>query len=66
MKYIADYPLTELKLIYHLLHLQFPHHAELIGSQFIHELQVHLQAQARGEGVDVDNHGQWSQWLKNK
>ncbi len=63
MKTLKNYPLTELKLIYHLLYLQLPSHTELIDSEILQDLQHHLLLQAEQEGVDISQPTSWAQWL---
>ncbi len=58
-----DYALSELKLIYRLLHAQLPQNTQLMDSQWLEDLQVYLQRQAAKEGVDVSLHAQWATWL---
>jgi hypothetical protein len=64
MKSLAEYPVEELKLIYHLLHTQIPQHTQLIGSDLLQDLQDYLLQQAKNEGVDVAVHKQWNSWLQ--
>ena len=63
MKTLAQYDLEELKLIYRLLHSHLQDEIELMDSQLLHDLQRHLQEQARADGVDVSVHAQWATWL---
>jgi hypothetical protein len=65
MKSLDEYALTELKLVYHLLHSQLPEHLALMDSQLLHDLQTYLQQQAREAGVDVSLHSEWAAWLNN-
>lgn len=58
-----EYPLSELKLIYRLLHASLQTHPELMDSQLLHDLQTALQRRAREEGVDVSAHAKWAAWL---
>lgn len=60
---LDDYPLDDLKSIYRILHAQLPEHMELMDSEFLQDLQTHLQVRARAEGVDVSLHAQWSTWI---
>lgn len=64
MKKLTEYPVEELKLIYHLLHTQIPQHTRLISSDLLQDLQDYLLQQARDEGVDVAVHKQWNSWLQ--
>lgn len=59
------YPLSELKLIYRVLHGQLGGHPDLLDAQFFEDLQRHLQKAAQAEGVDVSHHGSWDAWLGN-
>ena len=54
---VDEYNLGELKLVYRLLHNQLPKQPALMDSQLLHDLQIHLQQQARADGVDVSSHG---------
>ena len=63
-KSIEDYPLTELKGIYRVLHTQLPEHPELMDSDLLQDLQRLLQLQASAEDVDVTLHAQWAAWLQ--
>ena len=62
---VDEYNLGELKLVYRLLHNQLPKQPALMDSQLLHDLQIHLQQQARADGVDVSSHGEWAAWLNN-
>lgn len=66
MKTLKDYPITELKLIYNLLHTQLPIHTELMDSELLQDLQHQLLLQASSEGVDVSLHADWASWLGKK
>ncbi len=63
MKNLADYSLSDLKLVYQLLHQRLPENPMLMDSELLHDLQTYLQQQASQAGVDVSLHGQWSNWL---
>lgn len=63
MKTLTGYDLDELKLIYRLLHSHLQNEIDLMDSQLMHDLQRHLQEQARADGVDVSVHAQWATWL---
>jgi hypothetical protein len=63
MKTIAEYSLSELKLIYNLLHANVQSHFELMDSELLSDLQSHLQLMAKKEGIDVTHHAQWKAWL---
>ena len=66
MKTLKDYPLRELKLVYHLLYTQLPTHTELIDSELLQDLQHHLLLQASSEGVNVSLHTDWATWLNRR
>ncbi len=66
MKTIADYSITELKLIYNLLHANVSSHFELMDSELLSDLQKHLQNAASREGIDVTHHAHWQAWLDNQ
>lgn len=55
----------ELKLIYRVLHQHLAEHPELMDTDFLIELQSHLQRRAKAEGVDVSDHGAWDRWIGN-
>ncbi len=65
MKNLAEYPLSELKLIYSLLHLQIIDQPALMDSDLLHDLQRFLQSQATQNNVDVSTHSEWAAWLSN-
>lgn len=65
MKNLNDYPLSELKLIYSLLHSQVIETPELMDSDLLHDLQKYLQSQATQDQVDVSTHSEWANWLAN-
>ena len=56
----------DLKLVYRSLHAHLMEHVELMDSRFFGELQQHLQALARKEGVDLADHAAWDRWLGNE
>jgi hypothetical protein len=60
-----DYPLSEQKLVYRILHQHLIEHPQLMDSDFLHDLQRSLQQQAQAVGVDVSDHGAWDEWLGN-
>ncbi len=66
MKAITDYPITELKLIYGILHANVQAHFDLMDSELLSDLQQHLQNTAAEEGIDVTHHTQWKAWLDNE
>ena len=63
MTNLNDYPLSELKLIYSLLHSQVLEQPALMDSQLLHDLQTFLQSQASQDNVDVSTHSEWAAWL---
>ncbi|VAW96831.1 hypothetical protein MNBD_GAMMA22-1225 [hydrothermal vent metagenome] len=63
MKAITDYPISELKLIYRVLHSQIQENFELMDSSLLQDLQTSLQSLATKDGVDVSLHSDWSAWL---
>jgi len=63
MKNLDAYPISELKLIYSILHSQVLEKPDLMDSDLLHDLQSFLQSQATKDSVDVSDHGQWDVWL---
>jgi len=63
MKTIDNYSISELKLIYSILHSQVLEYPNLMDSDLLQDLQSFLQAQATKNSVDVSDHGQWDDWL---
>jgi len=63
MKSLDAYALSELKLIYSILHSQILEQPGLMDSDLMHDLQTFLQAAATKDGVDVSDHGAWDAWL---
>jgi len=57
--------LSDLKLVYRVLHANLRDNLELLDCRFLDELQARLQEQARSEGVDVGDHSAWDAWLGN-
>jgi len=57
------FEVTDLKLVYRVLHAHLMEHPELMDSAFFHRLQTHLQAKARADGVDITDHAAWARWL---
>lgn len=64
MKNLDAYAMSELKLIYSILHSQVLDHPNLMDSDLLQDLQTFLQSQATQDSVDVSDHGQWDDWLK--
>ena len=65
MKNLTEYSLSELKLIYSLLHSQVLEQPALMDSNLLQDLQSFLQTQATQENVDVSTHAEWAAWLNN-
>ena len=63
MKTLDTYAISELKLIYSILHSQVLEHPGLMDSDLLQDLQTFLQSQATKDNVDVSDHGQWDDWL---
>ena len=63
---MTDYPLTERKLVYRVLHGSLTRHPELMDLTFLDALQADLQKRATADGVDVSDHGAWDAWLGNE
>lgn len=63
MKNLDTYPISELKLIYSILHSQVLEKPDLMDSDLLQDLQTFLQSQASSDSVDVSDHGQWDDWL---
>lgn len=62
MKTLAEYPLSELKLIYSLLHSQVLEQPALMDSELLQDLQ-RFQTQATQDNIDVSTHAEWAAWL---
>ena len=65
MKTLSDYALSDLKLIYQMMHEQLPTNPMLMDSDLLQDLQTYLQQQASQAGIDVSLHAQWSNWLND-
>ncbi len=63
MKNLDTYAISELKLIYSILHSQVLEHIDLMDSDLLQDLQIFLQSKAKTDNVDVSDHGQWDSWL---
>lgn len=63
MKNLDTYALSELKLIYSILHSQILVKPDLMDSDLMQDLQTFLQSGATKDGVDVSDHGAWDVWL---
>ncbi len=62
---MTNYPLSERKLVYRVLHGSLTKHPELMDLTFLDVLQADLQRRATADGVDVGDHGAWDAWLGN-
>jgi hypothetical protein len=60
---LDQYQLTDLKLVYRVLHRHLLEEHELLDSILFHDLQTFLQRRARADGVDLADHAQWDAWL---
>ena len=65
MKALSDYALSDLKLIYQMLHERLPADPILMDSDLLQDLQTYLHQQASSDGIDVSLHAQWSSWLND-
>ena len=63
MKSLDRYALSELKLIYSILHSQILAKPDLMDSDLMQDLQTFLQSSATKDNVDVSDHGAWDIWL---
>jgi len=63
VKALSDYALSDLKLIYQILHQKLPEEPGLMDSDLLADLQRYLQQQASNDGVDVSLHADWASWL---
>ena len=63
MKTLDTYALSELKLIYSILHSQVLNKPDLMDSDLLQDLQTFLQTKAGSDDVDVSDHGAWDIWL---
>jgi len=55
--------LGELKTTYRVLHRNLVEYPGLLDSDFLDDLQRHLQIAAQANGVDIGDHGAWDAWL---
>ena len=62
---INDYPLSERKLVYRVLHRQLTQFPVLMDGDLLSDLQSGLQKDAQAEGIDIADHGAWDGWLGN-
>ena len=65
MRALSEYALSDLKLIYQMLHERLPSDPMLMDSDLLQDLQTYLQQQASKDGIDVSLHAQWSSWLND-
>ena len=65
MKKLDQYPISELKQLYLILHSQLSEAHELMDFELLQDLQTYLQQKAGEDGVDVTHHAQWATWLNN-
>ncbi len=66
MGILTIYEPTDLKKVYQVLQSHLLEHPELVDSEFLQDLQSHLQYRARREGVDLKDHGAWNAWLSER
>jgi hypothetical protein len=66
MRTLKEYPVSELKLIYQVLHASLQGEPELMDSLLLEDLQRFLQERATQDGVDVSTHSQWAGWLADR
>ena len=62
---MTDYPLSERKLVYRVLHKHLTEFPELMDCRLLDDLQAGLQKEAQAAGVDIADHGAWDAWLGN-
>jgi hypothetical protein len=55
--------IDELKLVYLTLHKNLIKTPGLMDSVFLEELQTHLHSLAKTEGINIQNHAEWENWL---
>lgn len=60
---LASHELSELKLVYRVLHKNLASHPDLMDSHFLVELQSFLHRMAAEDGVDATHHSAWDAWL---
>ena len=63
MNRFAHHDLSELKLVYRVLHQHLMEHLELMDTAFLTDLQRWLQGVAGQQGVDISDHAAWDAWL---
>ncbi len=62
---IASHDLSELKLVFRVLHRHLGQHPDMLDTHFLIELQRFLHDQAINDGVDIADHSAWDRWLGN-
>ncbi len=63
MASLDGFAVSDLKLVYRVLHAHLLEHDELMDSELFSQLQALLQKSARADGVDLADHAQWAAWL---
>tara|TARA_B100000575_G_C22780196_1_gene462503 strand:+ start:128 stop:397 length:270 start_codon:yes stop_codon:yes gene_type:complete len=63
MQRFSPFELSELKLVYRILHRNLMSQPELMDAEFLEALQSWLQYRAGQDGVNLADHAQWDQWL---
>jgi len=66
MRPLTDYPTSELKLVYRVLHKSLMTELELMDADLLSDLQALLRERASSDGVDTSDHGAWDAWLGNQ
>lgn len=61
---LAHFDLSELKVVYRVLHDNLLQTPELMDAAFLQALQDWLQLCAGQQGVDISDHAQWDAWLR--
>jgi len=62
---MTEYPLSERKLVYRVLHRQLTQFPALMDGDYLSDLQATLQKDAQADGIDIADHGAWDAWLGN-
>jgi hypothetical protein len=63
MTTLSSYPLSELKLVYRILHGSLLTHIDLMDAELLSDLQAVLREAATSDGIDTADHGAWDAWL---
>ncbi len=63
MNALSTYPMSELKLVYRVLHAALRQNLDLMDAEQLSDLQTLLRERATAEGVDTTDHGAWDAWL---